>query len=325
MADQQQQTIDLETIPFEELRALAEKEAADAAAAAANQQPNADQKKDQPRGEDGKFKSKQDAAPKEEEQKQDEQNDDDQEVTVYRREVKNADGSVDVYEDETLEGLLDKIAEGKENANQKIRQQELELKELRARTAEKPKAKEVSADDEYVYSQEMMKTPTVAFKKMFKELTGRDIEDFGTIAQRMDAVAQAEKNSLTVDTFLATHTDYEDTPKNSAAMKLALQGTAMNGDDFHKAYLHLKKSRLLDLKGEEAHADTNGKTKEAEPTVQAKVETTQQRTRKGSGVSTQSRTATPKPTTELSEDEIAKLSDDQLRDLANKQLAAQQS
>lgn len=320
------QIIDLESLPLHELKALAEKEAQENAAAAASTVTDPADKVAQPRGEDGKFKAVRPEDYDEDETKvvprtaklakvEEVEEPEEEEIVFYRREVKNADGSVDVYEDESLEGLLDKIADGKANANTKIRQQEIELKELRARTAQKPKTKEYTADDDYVYQQEFLKSPTAAFKKMFKDMTGRDIAEFGTIAEREQIFQQAEATNNALASFIATHTDYEDSVRNSEAMKLALQGKETTGENLHKAYLHLKQSRLLDLKGEEAHVDTEPKSKTTEPTVQPKTEVTQQRTKKGSGVRTQSRVA-PVTSNEPSEDDLydpAKYSLDEIK------------
>src|SRR5579859_5622922 len=72
--------------------------------------------------------------------------DDQPETFVARRELDLGDGAgIEVFEaegateKEALEALADKIAEGKRNATKKIRDQELELRELRSRNAEKPK------------------------------------------------------------------------------------------------------------------------------------------------------------------------------------------
>jgi hypothetical protein len=325
MADEQIKSLD--DMSLEEIRAAAAAEAQ--AAAATTQQEVTTDEKNQPRDDSGRFAKKDDPQPV-----ANKEDDDEPEVKVYRRTIENNDGSIDVYEAGSLEELVDKIADGKANANTKIRQQELELKDLRNRTAEKPKPKEISQDAEFVYQQEMMKNPTKAVRAIFKELTGVDIEEISTIAERNRMINAAQAHNSAIESFIATHPDYEDAgdvgKKNGDLMALAIgTGQPATPESLHKAYLHLKKSRLLVLKGEEAHVDTKPKPEVTQPTVETKVEVTQQRTRKGSGVSTQGAPApVQKKATELSKDELeamidsGKLSLDELRDLDIRRSAA---
>ena len=260
---------------------------------------------------------------------------DEPEEFIARRELDMGEGAgLEVFEatgatrEEALEALTDKIAESKLNASKKIRQQEAELRDFRARTAEPAKPKEISADDEYVIAQELQKNPSKAFRKMFKELTGYEVEDFSSVKQAYDAYKVGQQANQGIATFIATHSDYEDAGKAGERnaelmkMKLAEMGLPGTSENLSKAYSHLKQSGLLTLKGEEAHADTDDKTKEPERIAQAKVEPTQQRTKKTSGISTQSSRAVAPASTEPSEDDAYKLPMDQLLQLANKQMSA---
>src|ERR1043166_8903740 len=93
------------------------------------------------------------------------------ETQVFRRVIDIGGGAgPEVFEADSLEELVDKIAEAKGNATRKIREQEDELRERRAKDVIEPK--QPSAEEEAIYSQELMKAPTQAFKKMFRELTG---------------------------------------------------------------------------------------------------------------------------------------------------------
>lgn len=251
-----------------------------------------------------------------------------QPASLYRRVIDLGGGAgPEVFEAESLEELVDKIAEAKEHATKKIREQEAELRELRAKTAEPPKPKTLSADDEYVISQEMQKSPVATTRKIFKELTGYEIEDFKDVKQAVDAVKTAQQTNQAITTFIASHPDYEDDgavgKRNGdlMRMKLAELGLPATSENLSKAYLHLKQSGLLTLKGEEANAVTDGKAKEPARIEQPKEEPTQQRTKKVSGISTHNRTANVPVSTEPSEDEAYSMPLDKLRGLANKQLA----
>lgn len=257
------------------------------------------------------------------------------ETFIARRELDLGDGAgMEVFEAEgetkeaALEALADKIADAKLNATKKIRQQEAELKDFRARTAEPPKPKEVTDDEEYVFSQELQKKPVATLKKIWKEITGYEMEDFVSTKQAADAVAAAQKNTQAINTFIATHPDYEDDPKAGGdkngqlmKMKLAEMGLPCTSENLSKAYSQLKQSGLLTLKGEEAQPGADDKAKETERIVQPKVEATPRVTRKTSGISTHSRTTAVPTNAEPSEDEISKMSADKLRELANQQLS----
>lgn len=292
---------EMEKLSPAELRALAAVEAAEPKPAAAATPPPVAEKEDE----------------------------EEQPATLFRRVIDLGEGAgPEVFEAESLEELVDKIADSKQHATKKIREQEAELRDFRAKTAEPPKTKTLSADDEYVLSQEFQKNPSVAFRKTFKELTGCEVEDFKDVKQAVDAVKTAQQTNAAIGNFIASHPDYEDDgavgKRNGDVMrmKLAELGVPATSENLHKAYLHLKESGLLTLKSEEANADTDGKTKEPERIAQPKEEPAQQRTKKVSGISTHNRAAAVAVNTEPSEDELYKMPMDELKNRANKQLAA---
>jgi hypothetical protein len=316
----EQTTPNPETMSLDELRKLANEELA-----AANQpEPKPAAKTEQKRDENGQFvseekKDQQTVEVDEPAEPADEPAED--EPKLYRRIIDIGDGAgPEVFEADSLEGLVDKIADAKGHATKKIREQEKQLREL---APKQPAAKEFSKDDEYVFSQELMSKPTEAIKKIFKELTGYEIADFASIKQATDAANQAQAKSLAASTFLAAHPDYKDSTKNSTAMRLAMQGKAVTSETLHKAYLELKESGLLELQDEKAKRDGQDTTKqEADRIENQPVETvTTPRTRKASGISTQNRPAV-RPVTEPTEDEAYTMPMEQLRALANKQLAS---
>lgn len=255
---------------------------------------------------------------------------------LAHREIDLGDGSgVQVFEAEgdsekaALEALADRVIEAQSNATRKIREQETELRTLRARVAEPPKPKEISADDEYVIAQEMTKTPTVAFRKMFKQLTGYEIEDFGDVKKTADAVTAAQQTNTAIGTFIATHPDYEDAGdigvRNGAVMrmKLAEMRLPATSENLSKAYLALKQSGLLTLKGEKANSEATEETEETERIAPPKVEAAPQRTRKTSTIGTHSRTTAAPVSTDPSEAELYKMPLEELRARANKQMSNQ--
>lgn len=216
----------------------------------------------------------------------------------YRRVIDLGDDGAgqEVFEsDEPLEftpaqeKYIDKLVESKRHASQKIREQEAELRDRRARDDEEYVRKQSSKADQEKAEQERI----------------------------------AKESTEAISAFVAAHPDYEDEGKegvrNGAVMAnlLAKYGLPPTSENLHKAYLHLKESGFLALKSE--GADTNAKGKEPE-----RIETkpAAQVTRKTSGISTHTRPALTPASTEPSEDDAYKMPLHDLRRLANKQMGA---
>jgi hypothetical protein len=259
---------------------------------------------------------------------------DEPEIFIARREFDSGDGSgMEVFEaegaseKEALDALADKITEGKRNASKKIREQEAELRELRARTAERPQPKEISADDEYVISQEMAKSPIATFRKMFKQQIGFEIEEIAEMKKTADAVKANQQANAAIKTFCATHPDYENDDKagerNGELMRMKLTELRLpvTSENLSKAYSHLKTSGLLVLKGEKANSEATEETEETERIAQPKVDTAPQRTRKTSTIGTHSRTTAAPVSTDPSEADLYKMPLEELRNRANKQMS----
>lgn len=270
-----------------------------------------------------------------EEEKKAEPEPDEAEVFMASREIDLGDGSgVQVYEaegaskEEALEALSDKIAEAQKNATIKIRSQEAELRDLRAKNAEREKPKEPTADEEYVLAQEFSKMPKATFRKMFEEVTGMKPEEFQTMKQAAEAYKTATSTTEAISTFVAMHPDYEDTgeagDKNGKLMrmKLAELRLPVTSENLAKAYLHLKESGLLALKGEEADHVADGELAETTRIERPATPPAQQRTKKVSTIGTQNRVTPVAPKAEPTEDEAYKMPLEELKRLANKQMAA---
>lgn len=256
---------------------------------------------------------------------------DPQEVVVYRTQIDLGDGSgVQVFEAESPEELTEKLVEAQKNATIKIRQQEAELKELRARTAEKPPSKDLTDDEKYILKQEFDKDPDAALRKWFEKRTGRKVEDIGELGKRLDAEAETRQRLQAMEAFLASHEDFNNEDKidgklnpngDLMRMKLAELRLPITSENLHKAYLQLKASGLLRLRtGSEANADTTTEPEATERIAQPRTETTQTRTRRtSSGISSHGRPAPPPPG--FSEADAYNMPLDKLREKANAQLS----
>jgi len=312
--------VNLEELSLEEIRKLAEEESRQ------QSEEIGKTKIEQPRNDDGTF------APKEKTEGAEESNDDGPEEFVFERTVDLGDGSgkqvfrgKGTTEVEALQNLADKLATAQEHATKKIREL---AKKVPAPQAEERK---FTAEDEFIYSQELLAKPTEAFKKLFKDVTGVDISQFKTVHQRNQAIIEAqqqtENRQKVGDQFVALHPEYDDTnDTNAKRMAEALQLSGdYSLDSFEKAYQFLKSSGLLVLKGEEAHAGAEAE-KQVEERIAQKpaTEVTPQRTKKASGISTKGRPAAQVLNTLPSEDDLydsSKYSLEDVKRLANQQLA----
>jgi hypothetical protein len=134
--------------------------------------------------------------------------------------------------------------------------------------------------------------------------------------------AKGERDQA-IENFVATHPDYENDERNAELMrmKLAEMGLSATSENLHKVYLHLKERGFLELKGEEAHSDAIDKAQEPERIAQpTRAEPIQQRTKKASGISTQSSRVVPPASTEPSLEDAYELPMDKLKLLANRQM-----
>lgn len=293
-----------QTMTLDELRAMAIKEAAEPVAAPVGAAA-------QPRDKDGKFAARdtgKDEFDNSADEEEEEEDDGTPSRTIYRKEIDNADGSgVDVYEADSLEELVEKIAAGKANANKKIRELNQVVKAATAKT------QQISEDDDFVVSEKLKKNPKQTVKEIAAEV----------LREQQEAVQKALRAQ---EQFVATHPDYVANPENAGRLTAWLQShgySECTTEGLEKAYQDLKASGLLVLKIEEADGATDEEAEVTERTVQPKAEATQQRSQKKASTisTTRTRAAAANRVQQPSVDEAYAMPMEKLRDLANAQLA----
>jgi predicted secreted protein len=317
MSDQLQQEVDLYSLSLDDLKKLAHEEANKQVGQA--QEP---EKKEQPRDEQGRFSKADEEHPEVEEQVEEEPEVEEVKPRkLYRRVVDIGEGvDPEVFEAESLEELVDKIAEAKKHATKKIREQEASLRKFKE--AEAPKPRTFTEDEEYVFSQELLAKPTQAFAKMFKEMVGMEITEFKSVAEKTRALENAQMVNQVLTNFIATHPEYEDTKRNSDLMQLAMSGREFSAENLEKAYQSLVAKGLLDTKdGKASSVQEEPEQPKTGITSEGSVKTPPQGTKKASGLSTKNRPAVPVKSTTPSEDELYNMPLDKLQELANKQLS----
>ena len=224
---------------------------------------------------------------------------------IFRREIQNGD-TIDVYEADSLEDLVAKIAVGKENLNKKLREVIADNKALRATKAQ------VNTDDEYVIQERFKKAPKQTMKEIVLE----------TLTEQQTAVQRAKDAQ---EQFVAAHPDYIANPENgNRIVKWAeLHGySELSSEALEKAYQDLSASGLLKLKAKEASADAEENVQTQSQTDSPRTQTTQPRSSQRSSTITTRSGSRPAPVkTQLTEDEAYKMPIEDLKRFANKQLA----
>lgn len=306
---EQNQVEDLYSLSLEELKKRADAEAR------GEQQPTEAEKKEQPRDEQGRFTKPEEQAEAEDEQQQEEEPSPKRQL--FRRVVDIGNGvDPEIFEAESLEELVDKIADAKAHATKKIREQESQLRKQRETE------RQFTDDEEYVYSQELMTKPTKAFAKMFKDMVGMDITEFKDVAERSRAMQTAQQRNAVIEHFLNTHPDYVDNQRNTDVMTLAMQGHQLSAESLEKAYLDMKAKGLLEFKsGKQGSEQEEAEQPKPGITEQAVTKNPSQGTKKASSLSTKNRNPVPVKSNEPSEDELYSMPLDKLRELGNKHLA----
>jgi hypothetical protein len=340
---------ELYAMPFEQLRQLAEEEAAELQAAAdkeaAGEPPVTEEPGEQPRGADGKFVKKEEAEPPATEPETPENEppaneppetpeppaneppaDEDVEYLDTQR-IDLGDGSgVQVFvgrgssELEAAKDLNRQLVQAQENATRKIREQAQQI-------ADQKKADSQSAaDQDFVDSEEYKKDPRGYLTRKIREGVSTAIAE-QTASEKRHLQAQFD--------FVALHPEYVTDKVNADRLehefrRLYPDATEFTVTGLDKAFESLQRDGLLKLKEPEASEPTNTEppTKVAEPprieepTKPAEPPAAPVRSpKKGSTVST-GRSPAPVVKVGHSEDEMYQMSMDKLLDLANRQLAA---
>lgn len=225
----------------------------------------------------------------------------------HRRVIDIGDGvDPEVFEADSLEALLDKVTDAKKHATKKIREQEAQLKKAKA-----DEPRKFSEDEEWVYSQEMLKSPTTAVMKIIKDATGVDIGQFKTLAERVKAMDSAQQVQKASHDFITTHSDYEDNTRNGTLMQKWM-GDDKSPESFEKAYQELKTRGLLELKDGEA-SSVQGQSEQTQKAIPSDAVKTPPQGTKSSSIQGKNRVVVAPKKTEPTEDDFRKMSMDELR------------
>jgi hypothetical protein len=227
---------------------------------------------------------------------------------IYRRTIDLGDGSgVQVFEADTAEDLIDKLAKAQENATRKIR----ELNRVTKSQPEPYKPRELSEDEEFVLSQEFMTKPSAAFQKIFKDVVGLPIEEFRTKMERVAAFEQAQAADQASTAFIEAHPEYVANPQNGQRLVKYLETYKLptTPENLDRAYRDLSASGLVEVKA--------AQSEEQQPRTSTGQFAPKPPVKKSSGLSTRRTAPAPKPN---GAHDPSTLSLDQLKELAEAEI-----
>jgi hypothetical protein len=240
---------------------------------------------DQPRDENGRFIKKEDTAeptPAEE--------------FVYTRSIDLGDGSgVQVFEADSLEELVDKLATAQEHASRKIRELSAAKK-----VDEPKKTDETTEDEDWLLSQELMSSPSKAFPKLIKKAFGKDPDAIRTDLEELETSRKEKRQQAVVKQFMTEHPDLPFNPYNGTVVERHFKAMALEvtPENLERVFKELGDNGLLKPNA----ATKEDETPTTDPTKQriaAPAGTTVVvRKKAASGLSAKQSVAAPELTTE---------------------------
>jgi hypothetical protein len=166
---------------------------------------------------------------------------------TFKRTIDLGDGSgVQVFEADSADALLDKLADAQLNATRKIR----ELTKHVPAQVTKPVEFQFSAEDEALITSEILANPTKAIQAAFEKITGMSVSDFRSTTEAMKEYRAASARGNAVQDFLNATPDFYDSEKNSKKIQryLDTQGLSYSTESLKQAYQDLHESGLLESK-----------------------------------------------------------------------------
>jgi hypothetical protein len=244
----------------------------------------------------------------------------------FRREIDLGDGGgKQVFEADTPEELLDKLADAQLNATRKIRELNRQVK--RAKRVFKPAApaptsvadpeiKPLTQDEEFMLGAQFSQMPRKSFERLFEAVVGMKPSQFKTELDQVRAFKEAQDANKAAQEFLADHKDdYLPTPENYQAIQgfLDSHSLPMTRENLEEAFEELNESGLLEPPQPSTEEENDEGASEAKP---VRIERKPQKPA-SSGLSDRRsarRVESPNEPATLTDDEIWNLPMDEARD-----------
>jgi hypothetical protein len=226
---------------------------------------------------------------------------------VFRREIDLGDGSgKQVFEAESMDALLDKLTDAQTHATRKIRELSQQTKKEDPPPAPPPPV-ELSEDEKWIISQELMTDPGSAIRKLYKTYIEPEI---APKLKKIESIEQKELADAAAIKFVEAQSKYYPTQKNGEKLVRYLNTWKLDAtvENFEKAFQELNESGLLEAKP--VPAAENGEPEPDAERIARPGETLRSTHKVASGLSARRSVAPPPPGP--TEDELYKLPIDEL-------------
>jgi hypothetical protein len=171
-----------------------------------------------------------------------------QEPTSFSRTIDLGDGSgAQVFTAESLEGLVDKLADAQKHATRKIR----ELNQVAKQVPKAPPKKELTPDEEYLLGQRFISEPSKAFKELAEAEYGMPFEEIKAAAAAARQITQERVEQANAKVWLEKHPDFYDNATNARKIQQYVSRFCEGGltqENLDTAYTSLKSDGLLQEK-----------------------------------------------------------------------------
>lgn len=168
--------------------------------------------------------------------------------TSFSRTIDLGDGSgAQVFTADSLEGLVDKLADAQKHATRKIR----ELNQVAKQVPKAPARKELTADEKYLLGQRLINEPDVALRELLEAELGMTFDEFKTSTVQARQITKEKVELAQVQQWLTKNPDFHNVDANAQKMHRYINRFCEGGmtqDNLDLAYASLHGDGLLAAK-----------------------------------------------------------------------------
>lgn len=186
----------------------------------------------------------------------------------FRREIDLGDGSgKQVFEADTLEALVDKLAEAQTHATKKIREQAAQIRKKPERAEERvvepagvSGKRALTADEKFALAQKFQSDPDSAFDELYEAKFGRKPDEDAQDREFIRQVRYEREIGAIDNAFLASNPEFHQSQSNAAAMVnfLKSENLPYTKANLEYAFQELTDSGLLEVKPDAASESKAG-------------------------------------------------------------------
>jgi hypothetical protein len=165
--------------------------------------------------------------------------------TTFTRTIDLGDGSgAQVFTADSLEGLVDKLTTAQTHATRKIR----ELTQVAKVVPKAPEKKQLTPDEEYLLGQRLISEPSKAVKELLEAEYGMPIEEIKAAAAAARQISQERVEAASGNAWIEKNPDFHNSDANGRRIRQYINRFCDGGltvENMDTAYAALKADGLL--------------------------------------------------------------------------------